>query len=256
LIAHGFRYRPFRVQFDRADKSFSRGSPLSFAERRTNMSVTHHGHFDSAKAASGASASEAVAGIVAIVLTILGLAHVSPTFLMAVATIAVGVAMIFRGGMVATEYASLVAEPGETRPAAADLGGSAAWSLELLVGAAGIVLGILALLQVSSMDLIAIAVIAFGGALVLGSGSAAQLNLMRLTMVGLGEEAQRMAAGILSGSVAIQAVAGLTAVVLGILALAGMGSVALILIALLTLGSFILVNGSALTGAMLMTFRQ
>ncbi|HEY6982562.1 hypothetical protein [Reyranella sp.] len=218
------------------------------------MSITHPAHFDSAKAASGASASEAVAGIVAIVLTILGLAHVSPAFLMAVATIAVGVALISHGGMVATEYATLVSQPDETRPAAADLGGSAAWSLELLAGAAGIVLGILALLQVASMDLMAIAAIAFGGALVFSSGSSAQFNLMRLTTVGLGQQAQRLAASMLSGSVAIQAVAGLAAVVLGILALAGFSSMTLILTALLTLGAFIFMNGSTLTGAMLMTF--
>lgn len=219
------------------------------------MSVTHHGYFDSAKAASGASASEAVAGIVAIVLTILGLAHVSPGFLMAVATIAVGVALISHGGMVATEYATLVSQPEgtETRPAVADLGGSAAWSLELLAGAAGIVLGILALLQVASMDLVAVAAIAFGGALVFSSGSSAQLNLVRLSTVGLGQQAQHLAASILSGSVAIQAVAGLAAVVLGILALAGFSSVTMILIALLTLGAFIFMNGSTLTGAMLMT---
>ena len=218
------------------------------------MSVTQH--FESAKATSSASASEAVAGIVAIVLTILGLAHVSPTFLAAVATIAVGVALISHGGMVATEYASLVMRPDETRPAVADLGGSAAWSLELLAGAAGIVLGILALLQVASMDLVAIAAIAYGGALVFSSGSSAQLDLVRLSMTGLGQPAQRLAASVLSASVAMQAVAGLGAVVLGILALAGFSSMIMVLIALLTLGAFIFMNGSTLTGAMLMTLNR
>ena len=218
------------------------------------MSVTQH--FDSTRATSSASASEAVAGIVAIVLTILGLAHVSPTFLAAVATIAVGVALISHGGMVATEYASLVMRPDEARPAVADLGGSAAWSLELLAGAAGIVLGILALLQVASMDLLAIAAIAYGGALVFSSGSSAQLDLVRLSMTGLGQPAQRLAASILSASVAMQAVAGLGAVVLGILALAGFSAMIMILIALLTLGAFIFMNGSTLTGAMLMTLNR
>jgi hypothetical protein len=218
------------------------------------MSVTQH--FENTKATSSASASEAVAGIVAIVLTILGLAHVSPTFLAAVATIAVGVALISHGGMVATEYASLVMRPDETRPAVADLGGSAAWSLELLTGAAGIVLGILALLQVASMDLVAIAAIAYGGALVFSSGSSAQLDLARLSMTGLGQPAQRLAASVLSASVAMQAVAGLGAVVLGILALAGFSSMIMVLIALLTLGAFIFMNGSTLAGAMLMTFNR
>src|SRR5690348_4056182 len=103
-IAHGFTIdRPYSTAVrSRADTSFSRGSrSCRFKRWRTNMSVTQH--FESTKATSSASASEAVAGIVAIVLTILGLAHVSPTFLAAVATIAVGVALISHGGMVATE---------------------------------------------------------------------------------------------------------------------------------------------------------
>lgn len=219
------------------------------------MTVTQEGHFES-KAASGASASEAVAGIVAIILTILGLAHVSPNFLVAVATIAVGVAVVFRGGMVATEYARLVSRPAEPSAAAADLGGSASWSIELLSGAAGIVLGVLALLQVAPTELVAIAAIAFGGTFVLSSSSAAQLNLARLTSVGLAQHTQRLASNVLAGSVGIQAVSGLTAVVLGILALAGFSSVTLVLIALLTLGAFILVNGPALTGALLTMFSR
>lgn len=218
------------------------------------MSMTQEGRFDSMRAESGASASEAVAGIVAIVLTILGLAHVAPNFLVAVATIAVGMALILHGGVIAAEYARLVSQPEETHPMAAALGGSAAWTLELLAGTAGIVLGILALLQVASMEMVAIAAVAFGAALMFSSSSAAQISMARLSTIGMGQQTQRLAAGILSSSVAIQAVAGLGAVVLGILALAGFNPVTLVLVALLTLGSFIVMNGSALAGALLMTF--
>ncbi len=58
------------------------------------MTAIHETHFEGVSAASGASLSEAIGGIAAIVLTILGLAHVAPNFLVAVATIAVGVARL------------------------------------------------------------------------------------------------------------------------------------------------------------------
>ena len=49
----------------------------------------------------------------------------------------------------------------------------------LMVGAGGIVLGVLALLGLQSTALVAIAVIAYGGALVLSSTSVRALYLMR-----------------------------------------------------------------------------
>jgi hypothetical protein len=81
-------------------------------------------------------------------------------------------------------------------------------------------------------------------------------DVIKLTTLGLDKPAQRLAGGILSGSVGVQAIAGLEAIVLGILALAGFSPVVLVLIALLGLGSFILVNGSALSGTMLAMFRR
>ena len=218
------------------------------------MTSVHDSHFENLSSTSGASLSETIGGIVAIVLTILGLAHVAPGFLVAIATIAVGVALVFQGGTIAAEYARLLARTNVQRTALTDLGGGTAWSIELLAGAAGIVLGILALLHVAPVELVAIASIGFGSGLVLSSNSATQLNVIKITTLGLDEPAQRLAGGVLSGSVGVQAVAGLAAIVLGILALAGFAPVVLVLIALLGLGSFILVNGSALSGTILAVF--
>ena len=55
----------------------------------------------------------------------------------------------------------------------------AALAAMLMVGAGGIVLGVLALLGLQSRALVAIAVIAYGGALVLSSTSVRALYLMR-----------------------------------------------------------------------------
>lgn len=219
------------------------------------MTAIQDGQFHGMGVASGAALSEAIGGIVAIVLTILGLAHVSPTLLVAIATIAIGVALVLQGGALAGEYARLLVRPGQRQALFADFSGGASWSIELLAGAAGIVLGILALLQVASADLVAIAVIGFGGALVLSCNSSAHLSLAKMMSLGLDQPAQQVAGGVLSGSVGVQAVAGLTAIVLGILALAGFSAVVLVLIALLNLGSFILVNGTALNGTLLAMFK-
>ena len=215
------------------------------------MSAVDKVHFESTGTSSGASISEAIGGIVAIVLAILGLAHIAPIFLVAIATIAVGVALAFEGAAVAGEYARLLTRPGEEGAAVSDLGGGAAWATEFLAGSAGIILGVLALLNVESTNLVAIAAIGFGGALVLSSNSAAQLNVLKVARAQLEEPARHLLGGVLSGSAGVQAIAGLQAIVLGILALAGFAPVVLILIALLALGTFILVNGSALSGVML-----
>ena len=63
-------------------------------------------------------------------------------------------------------------------------GTAGGWSIVLLAGLAGIVLGILALLSVPSIQLVAIAVIAFGSALLISSNASMRLRApgaLRLT---------------------------------------------------------------------------
>jgi hypothetical protein len=180
---------------------------------------------------SGESITEGIAAIVVIVLTILGLANVAPALLVAIATIAAGVVFMVRG----SGTASIVARSGSSA-----VGGS--FAMELLIGAAGIILGILALLQISPTDLIAIAVIAYGAAQVLaGRSSNAFAGAPPIA---------------LSNAAGLQALAGLQAIVLGILALAGFTPLVLVLIALLALGSLLFVNGVAFGDAVLTVFRR
>ena len=207
-------------------------------------------HFDNSGSSSGLAASESIAAIVAIVLTILGLALVAPTLLVAIATIAVGVGLVFQGVAIATSLSRLVTRT-NLLPAARELGGSSMWSVQFLAGGGGIVLGILALLQVRPEELVAIAAIAYGGALIIGSGSTAQLNLVSAATAQLDDSAQALIHSFTSSSVGGQAVSGLAAIVLGILALAGFSPVVLVLIALLQLGSFMLLSGPALGGLLI-----
>jgi hypothetical protein len=216
------------------------------------MSVTTT--YEGGAAAAGTAAIESIGGIAAVVLTILGLAHVSPMFLVAIATIAVGAALLADGATLVADYARLLTARGEQMLA---LGGSATWSIELLTGAAGIVLGILALLGVQSIELVAISAIAFGGGLILTSNLRSEIAVLRAGMVSPDERVRRLASeGAASSSVA-EVLTGLAAIVLGILALAGVSSAtSLVLIALLAIGAFLVLSGSTATGMMVAFLRR
>jgi len=209
--------------------------------------------FENVGTGSSAWMTESVGGIVAIVLTILGLAHVAPVLLVAIALIAAGAALVIRGAGIVREYGHLLQREGST---AMEVGGGSALYVELLAGTAGIVLGILALLNVDPPDLVAIGVIAFGGALVLSTGASARLTGGRIAVSNNDLRAQGVISEITASSAGVQALAGLTAIVLGILALAGFSSMVLVLVALLTLGAFILLNGVSMSGAVMTAFRQ
>jgi len=217
------------------------------------MSTTQSAVLESSGPVTGTAALEALAGVAIVVLTILGLAHVAPVFLVAIATIIAGIALLSQGSTIAAEYARLLTSRGDI---VVPISGGSTWSLELLAGAAGIVLGILALLNLYPIELVAIAAIAFGGGLILSSGPAAQLFTLRTTSTYPDERARRLAAEAASNSAMSQGMVGLAAVVLGILALAGFVSLTLILIALLATGVFLLVNGSTVGGLMLSVFRR
>jgi hypothetical protein len=197
--------------------------------------------------------TESIGGVVAIVLTILGLAHVAPVFLVAIALIAAGAALVLRGAAMLREFAMIMQRPGETT---VESGGGSVLSINLLCGAAAIILGVLALLNVDPVDLVAIGVICLGGGLILSAGGAARLAAAKVSHAYSDPGLQRLASEIVAGSAGVQALIGLTAVVLGILALAGFASVVLILIALLAIGAFILIDGASVSGAMLAVFRH
>jgi hypothetical protein len=173
-------------------------------------------------------------------------------FLVAIAAIIAGIAVLSQGATIAAEYGRLLTTQGDVAP----ISGGGTWSLELLSGAAGIVLGILALPNVYPVELVAISAIAFGGGLILSSGPAAQLLALRVSGAFTDERSRRLSAEAGSNAALSQGMVGLAVVVLGILALAGFASLALILIALLTLGIFLLVSGTIFGGLVLSIFHR
>ena len=113
---------------------------------------------------------DAIGGAATIILAIVALSGVSQSLLGAIATVVFGVALLILGGTMLTEFTKLMAPPGAAGTAEEFVGGGGLSAL-FLVGAAGIVLGVLALVGISAQTLTAAAVIAFGGALLLSSNS-------------------------------------------------------------------------------------
>jgi hypothetical protein len=201
------------------------------------------------------STALAVAAIATVILAILGLAHVVPNFLVAIATITFGAALLLHGAAMLGEYANLARQVSANGSVMLGGGGLSA---VLLAGAAGVILGILALLGVSTVELVAIAVIAFGSALILSSNSALRLHFFRLASAkpATGAVGEMLAGEMLSSSAGTYGLVGLAAIVLGILALAGFAPVVLVLIALLALGGVSVVNGIDLGGLLVSTFQR
>ena len=195
---------------------------------------------------------DAIGGIGASVLAIVGLTGFDPEGMAAIATIVLGAAFLVQAGAILSEYAHIMSQSATDPLASQDMAGEGLAAM-LMVGAGGIVLGVLALLGMQSAALVAIAVIAYGGALVLSSTSVRALYLLRAQRARLtARSGHELVAGqMASGSAGVQLLTGLAAAVLGILGVAGHDPRVLSLAALLALGVTVLLTGSALSSLVL-----
>lgn len=187
---------------------------------------------------------EALGGIGAVVLSIIGLAGLARTTMIAISIIAIGGALLFAGGAMAARYSQLVARVSGGRFEEAEFGGSV--GAEFLTGAAGIVLGVLILLNIAPTILAPIAVIAFGGGLLLSTGATSGIN--SLVEAYPYDRNVRIAREAVQGAAAVQSLVGIGAAILGILALLGVEPYTLMLVALLGIGGAILISASAVSG--------
>jgi hypothetical protein len=196
----------------------------------------------------GRSVAGTIGGASAVVLAILGLARIYPHLLVSIATIAIGITLLFKAIAIAAEYPKLLSK---TDASMSGLGGGI--SAEFLAGGAGIVLGILALLGLEFEPLTAIAVIVFGCGLIMGSSVVSRLNALKASASGADSTAQKVVGEIVSGAMGMQVLVGVSAVVLGILSLIGFEPLTLTLVALLAIGASSLLTGSAMSGKMMGT---
>ena len=201
----------------------------------------------SGEAATYGGFVDALGGIAAIVLAIIGLSGVHPEVLVSIATIVFGAALLIQGGTMLSEFATDVTAEGSSAMSGGGL------SALFLVGVAGIVLGVLALLGVHAAMLTSVAVIAFGGALAISSSAVWQLLTSRSVAMQFQSRTPMLrliASEVAAGSAVVQAMGGLAVIVLGILAVSGAFTVPLTLVALLVSGASILLTGGTLSGTM------
>jgi len=218
---------------------------LTYPERLIGQNAAYGGFVDAA------------GGIASVVLAVVGLAGTASETMVAIAVIIFGAALLIQGGTLLSEYARIMFPSGSGSAAAGEFGGGSL-SAVFLAGAAGIVLGILALLGLSPPILTAAAIIAFGAALVLSSNSVWHLHMLKRSALTARKEVggnEILANEMAFGSASLQALAGLAGVVLGIIGLAGSHTVTLTLIALLALGGTLILTGSTLS-ATVMSFMR
>ncbi|WGS22024.1 MULTISPECIES: hypothetical protein [unclassified Bradyrhizobium] len=206
------------------------------------------------EAATYGGVVDAIGGAATVILAIVALAGVGQSMLAAIATIVFGAALLIQGGTMLTEFTKLIAPPSAAGTADEVMAGGGLSSL-FVVGAAGIVLGVLALVGIAAQTLTAAAVIAFGGALLLSSNSVWRLYRAKRASyragAGTSSGAEFLAGEMASGSAALQCLSGLAAIVLGILAVTGTNASVLTLVGLLVLGATVLLTGSTLSGAVM-----
>lgn len=195
---------------------------------------------------------DAVGGIATIVLAIIALTGVHDMTLAGIATIVFGVALLIQGGTMLTEYTRM-SSPAGASAMGEEIGSGGGLSALFLVGIAGIVLGVLALLNMYAQTLISIAVIAFGAGLLLSSNSVWHLYRSKRSSHRLGgmqaaSSGEIFASEMAAGSAIMQSLAGLAAGILGILAVTGTANPAILaLVGLLVLGAAVLLTGSSLS---------
>lgn len=198
-----------------------------------------------------ASAIQAMIGVGVATIAILGLAHLTPVIFAAVATIAVGTAMLFQGGMISARYRVATSEQ-EGSEYGRKVRGWAQVGVMYLAGIAGIALGILSLLGFVPNVLIPAALVSLGISLLFGGAVNARLNAR--DMAHLAGEAEKQEMELLRErglfSAGVQSVAGVGAVGLGVLALAMVFPIELSLIAVLALGFGLFLNGAVISRMM------
>ncbi len=196
---------------------------------------------------------DAVGGVATIVLAIIALDDVHQGVLLSIATIIFGTALLIQAGTMLSEYTRMMFPAGAA--GMEEFGSGGGVSALFLVGVAGIVLGVLALLGIFPGTLTSVAVIAFGSALVLSSNAVSQLYRMKRgsfdAAAGMAGAGEFLASEMAAGSAGLQTLAGLAAIVLGILAVAGTYTAVLTLVGLLVLGATVLLTGSTLSGAVM-----
>jgi hypothetical protein len=196
---------------------------------------------EAAREVETGSLGETIAGTGAVVLAILGIIGLLPGVLDAIAVIAAGFSVLVGSAALGARATRLV---GERVKSNREIGGGL--GLAAMAGVAGIVLGILALLDVSRLGLLSIAPIVLGAGMLVASAAMARFE--QFVRIERGTEAVYVASG-------AEVLVGVGAVVLGILALTGVAPMTLSLIGILGVGAAALMSGTSVAWQVLGVMR-
>ncbi len=202
----------------------------------------------------GGSVVEGLVAIGAGVLAIVALVGTFPLLLLSVAVIVTGAALLSEGATITARFRSLLHEFAHDRFSIAELG--IGTTVESAGGVAAITLGILSLLHVYPMILIPAAIIAVGGSLILGAGTNARIDAIRIPYAQRHPIVAEITRETVLAATGIQMLVGMGAVTLGVLALCGIFPMTLSLVAVLAIASATLFSGSSLAGRAFEMFRQ
>jgi hypothetical protein len=202
----------------------------------------------------GIPSEEASGGVALVVLGILALAGIQPTLLNSIGVIVAGIALTVEGGMLSARYAKALSKAAPQNVNAAELSGG--MSSSLLAGLAGIVLGILAILDIATTPLIAVALIIFGAAVLFDYVARAQIRALRMVGEGTAGESARIAISAASSTNTAGLLIGVGLITLGILVLAHAAPEVLASAALVGLGTYLVLEGAAATGWLVEMFAQ
>jgi hypothetical protein len=201
---------------------------------------------------AGGAATESMGGVAVIVLTILSLLGVVPRILTPVAGIVFGIAFMVEGAAIAARQATLIEQTEKTSIQELEIGGGV--TIELTIGAAAIVLGVLALIGIVPGVLMSSLTTAAGAGLILSAGSVQRLNEVQAHLVEPNLTPQRasVARVATSSAAGVQFLAGVAVTILGILGLTRTGlPLVMSSVGLLVLGCAITLSGTALASRML-----
>jgi hypothetical protein len=187
--------------------------------------------------ASGSS-FEMFSALIALVLGVLAIFGYFPIYMAAVATVAIGFALLAQGGTVAARWRKAARVVGHERTEAMSI------TTEMLGGGLAVILGLLALVDVAPMTLLPAAALVLGIAVLLGAP--AQPDLADAAPSITPTRATRSRAAVRTSG-GVMAIGGLLAIVVGVLAATGIApALPLTSIALVCVAATLAVAGASL----------
>jgi hypothetical protein len=211
-------------------------------------------------ALGGRTMSQGMFGGIALVLGIVGLAVLGnrpdpAMYLDAIAQLALGVALIVFGVALATAYARLIAG---TEVANGIEGTATGTTGDMFLGAAVVILGVLALLRIATDVLIPVQVILVGLGLLLNSVSSVRASTLEAPALSGSDMAGRVVARrvneeLVWATAGVRVLAGVAVGILGIIALANGNAAVLTLSAAIVAGAAMLLASTTLSSRLIVS---